>query len=100
LRFGASRDGRFDKTREHRGFRDGDVFRGFSKIALRAADAIGGRAEIDPEGAEKRAQTVLTAMADAKFITETQAKASIGQPLLQCESGGRRHRQLCRGLDR
>jgi len=41
---------------------------------------------------------VLTAMADAKFITETQAKASIGT-LLQCESGAPA-RQLCRGLDR
>jgi penicillin-binding protein 1A len=34
----------------------------------------------NPEGAEKRAQTVLAAMADAKFITEAQAQASIGQP--------------------
>src|SRR5712691_12177839 len=34
----------------------------------------------NPEGAEKRAQTVLTAMADAKIITEAQAKASIGHP--------------------
>src|SRR3954470_9826358 len=34
----------------------------------------------NPEGAEKRAQTVLTAMADAKFITEAQAQASIGHP--------------------
>jgi penicillin-binding protein 1A len=34
----------------------------------------------NPEGAEQRAQTVLTAMADAKFITEAQAQASIGHP--------------------
>ena len=34
----------------------------------------------NPEGAEKRAQTVLTAMADAKFITDAQAQASIGHP--------------------
>jgi penicillin-binding protein 1A len=34
----------------------------------------------NPEGAEKRAQTVLAAMADAKFITEAQAQASIGAP--------------------
>jgi penicillin-binding protein 1A len=34
----------------------------------------------NPEGAEKRAQTVLAAMADAKFITEAQAQASIGHP--------------------
>jgi len=32
----------------------------------------------NPEGAEQRAQVVLTAMADAKFITDAQAKASIG----------------------
>jgi penicillin-binding protein 1A len=34
----------------------------------------------NPEGAEQRAQLVLTAMADAKFITEAQAQASIGHP--------------------
>src|SRR6202163_1125837 len=34
----------------------------------------------NPEGAEKRAQTVLTAMAEAKFITNAQAQASIGHP--------------------
>ncbi|MDE5442305.1 PBP1A family penicillin-binding protein [Bradyrhizobium sp. CSA207] len=34
----------------------------------------------NPEGAEARAQIVLTAMADAKFITDAQAKASIGHP--------------------
>jgi penicillin-binding protein 1A len=34
----------------------------------------------NPEGAEQRAQTVLTAMADAKFISEAQAQASIGHP--------------------
>ncbi|MGY4600003.1 penicillin-binding protein 1A [Bradyrhizobium sp. GM22.5] len=34
----------------------------------------------NPEGAEARAKIVLTAMADAKFITEAQAQASIGQP--------------------
>ncbi|WP_262049257.1 transglycosylase domain-containing protein [Bradyrhizobium sp. Bra78] len=34
----------------------------------------------NPEGAEARAQIVLAAMADAKFITEAQAQASIGQP--------------------
>ena len=54
----------------------------------------------NPEGAEKRAQTVLTAMADAKFITEAQAQGLDRAPLLQCEGGGRRHHQLCRGLDR
>ncbi len=34
----------------------------------------------NPEGAEQRAQIVLAAMADAKFITASQAKASIGHP--------------------
>jgi penicillin-binding protein 1A len=34
----------------------------------------------NPEGAEKRAQTVLTAMADARFITEPQAQIAIGHP--------------------
>ena len=34
----------------------------------------------NPEGAEARAKIVLTAMADAKFITEAQAQASIGHP--------------------
>jgi len=34
----------------------------------------------NPEGAEKRAQIVLTAMADTKFITDAQAKASIEKP--------------------
>src|SRR3954466_226746 len=33
-----------------------------------------------PPGAEKRTQTVLAAMADAKFITDAQAQASIGHP--------------------
>lgn len=34
----------------------------------------------NPEGAEARAQVVLAAMADANFITDAQAKASIGHP--------------------
>jgi len=34
----------------------------------------------NPEGAEARAQTVLTAMVEAKFISEAQAQASIGHP--------------------
>jgi penicillin-binding protein 1A len=34
----------------------------------------------NPEGAEARAQTVLTAMAEARFISEAQAQASIGHP--------------------
>ena len=34
----------------------------------------------NPEGAEKRAQTVLTAMADSKFITDAQAQAAIVKP--------------------
>jgi penicillin-binding protein 1A len=34
----------------------------------------------NPEGAEQRAQIVLAAMAEAKFITDAQAQASIGHP--------------------
>lgn len=34
----------------------------------------------NPEGAEKRANTVLAAMAEAGFITEAQAKATIASP--------------------
>jgi penicillin-binding protein 1A len=42
----------------------------------------------NPEGAEKRAQIVLTAMADAKFITEAQAQASIGHPSYNVKPAG------------
>jgi penicillin-binding protein 1A len=42
----------------------------------------------NPEGAEKRAQTVLTAMADAGFITEAQAQASIGHPSYNVKAAG------------
>src|SRR5690348_7632672 len=42
----------------------------------------------NPEGAEKRAQTVLTAMADAKFITDAQAQASIGHPSYNVKAAG------------
>src|SRR5712672_2792363 len=42
----------------------------------------------NPEGAEKRAQTVLTAMADAKFITAAQAQASIGHPSYNMKAAG------------
>jgi penicillin-binding protein 1A len=42
----------------------------------------------NPEGAEKRAQTVLTAMADAKLITEAQAQASIGHPAYHVKAVG------------
>jgi penicillin-binding protein 1A len=34
----------------------------------------------NPEGAEQRARIVLAAMADAKFISDAQAQASIGHP--------------------
>src|SRR4029079_12557621 len=34
----------------------------------------------NPDGAEARAKVVLAAMADAQFITEAQAQASIGHP--------------------
>jgi penicillin-binding protein 1A len=42
----------------------------------------------NPDGAEKRAQTVLTAMADAKFITDAQAQASIGHPSYSVKAAG------------
>ncbi|MFH0299214.1 penicillin-binding protein 1A [Bradyrhizobium sp. 31Argb] len=42
----------------------------------------------NPEGAEQRAQIVLSAMADAKFITEAQAKASIGHPSYNVKPAG------------
>jgi penicillin-binding protein 1A len=42
----------------------------------------------NPEGAEKRAQVVLAAMADAKFITEAQAQASIGHPSYNVKPAG------------
>jgi penicillin-binding protein 1A len=42
----------------------------------------------NPEGAEQRAQVVLAAMADAKFITERQAQASIGHPAINVKPAG------------
>src|ERR1043165_1148175 len=42
----------------------------------------------NPEGAEQRAQIVLTAMADAKFITGAQAQASIGHPSYHVKPAG------------
>ncbi|MHC2623264.1 penicillin-binding protein 1A [Bradyrhizobium huanghuaihaiense] len=42
----------------------------------------------NPEGAEARAQIVLTAMADAKFITEAQAQATIGHPSYNVKPAG------------
>jgi penicillin-binding protein 1A len=42
----------------------------------------------NPEGAEKRAQIVLAAMADAKFITQAQAQASIGHPSYNVKAVG------------
>src|ERR1700761_6828947 len=42
----------------------------------------------NPEGAEKRAQTVLAAMAEAKLITENQAQASIGHPAISVKPVG------------
>ena len=42
----------------------------------------------NPEGAEKRAQLVLAAMADANFITDAQAQASIGHPSYNVKAVG------------
>jgi penicillin-binding protein 1A len=42
----------------------------------------------NPDGAERRAHTVLGAMADAGFITEQQAKATIGNPAYVVRAAG------------
>lgn len=42
----------------------------------------------NPDGAEKRAQVVLTAMADAKFITDAQAQAAIAHPTYAVKPAG------------
>lgn len=42
----------------------------------------------NPEGAEQRAQIVLAAMADAKFITDAQAKTSIGHFAVNVKPAG------------
>src|SRR5450755_3628905 len=42
----------------------------------------------NPEGAEKRTQTVLAAMANAKFITDAQAQASIGHLAIAVKPAG------------
>ena len=42
----------------------------------------------NPEGAEQRAQIVLAAMADAGFITEAQAKATIASPAYAVRPAG------------
>src|SRR5262245_19027635 len=42
----------------------------------------------NPEGAEARAKTVLAAMAEAKFISAAQAKASIGHPSYNVKPAG------------
>jgi penicillin-binding protein 1A len=42
----------------------------------------------NPEGAEKRMQTVLAAMADAKFITDAQAQAQIAHPAVTVKAAG------------
>ena len=42
----------------------------------------------NPEGAEARAQIVLAAMAEGKFISDAQAKASIGHPSYKVKPAG------------
>jgi penicillin-binding protein 1A len=42
----------------------------------------------NPEGAEKRAQTVLAAMADAKFITEAQSQTASAHPANSVKPAG------------
>src|SRR5262249_31381216 len=42
----------------------------------------------NPDGAEKRAQTVLAAMAESKFITEAQAQIAIAHPAISVKPAG------------
>lgn len=42
----------------------------------------------NPDGAERRAHTVLSAMADAGFISQAQAKATIGNPAYVVRAAG------------
>jgi penicillin-binding protein 1A len=42
----------------------------------------------NPDGAQKRAQTVLAAMAEAKFITEAQAEAQLARPVVSVKPAG------------
>jgi len=42
----------------------------------------------NPDGAEQRAQTVLAAMAEAKFITEAQAQVAISHPPISVKPAG------------
>jgi penicillin-binding protein 1A len=42
----------------------------------------------NPEGAEKRAQVVLAAMADAKFISDAQAQAAVAHPPASVKPAG------------
>jgi penicillin-binding protein 1A len=42
----------------------------------------------NPEGADQRARTVLAAMAEAKFITDAQARASTGHPSYNVKAAG------------
>jgi penicillin-binding protein 1A len=42
----------------------------------------------NPEGAEKRAQIVLAAMADARFVSEQQAQLAIGHPSYNVKAAG------------
>ncbi len=53
----------------------------------------------NPDGAERRAHTVLSAMADAGFITRGAGKGDHRQSRLCGEARRRRHHQLCRRLD-
>ena len=52
----------------------------------------------NPDGAEKRAQVVLAAMMDMKFITDDMAKVALMQPAHAVKAAGRGLGRLCRRL--
>jgi penicillin-binding protein 1A len=72
----------FGKSAKHVTIAEAAMLAGLVKSPTRLAP------NRNPEGAEKRAQTVLAAMADAKFITEEQAQASIGHPSYNVKAAG------------
>ncbi len=53
----------------------------------------------NPDGAERRAQTVLLAMADSKFVTENVVEGGDVAPGARGAAGQRGFGQLCRRLD-
>jgi penicillin-binding protein 1A len=72
----------FDKSARNVTLAEAAILAGLVKSPSRLAP------NRNPEGAEKRAQTVLSAMAEAKFITRAQAHASIGHPAYNMKAAG------------